>query len=237
MNEKINIIYARVSSEEQNKVGVSIEAQIESIQEFIRWKGLEGDVLIITDGGVSGSVPFYKRPGGKQVEKMISEGKVSRILATKLDRLFRGLVDCISKLDDWKDVLDLYLNDEGGTLESSTPGGWLAVATRAMISEYEIRQGAQRTKTALDFNKKRGRAWNHAPYGYDKIGIKGESRLIRNEREQNTIFNIRELYIGGSGYSNIARKLNDNNIYSKKGGRWSAQTVKQVLLRNKEEAE
>jgi hypothetical protein len=87
----------------------------------------------------------------------------------------------------------------------------------------------------MKFRKENGRTYSAEVFGYDNVGERGsngkiiDGKLIPNEGEQFVIKQILRWHNGGLSLNGIARHLNDTNIPSKKGGRWSAKTVRDII--------
>ena len=78
--------YARVSTEEQAKEGISLEAQQAKIKVFATLHDL--DILeIITDEGVSGK--DLERPGLRKLLELVQNREGEAVIVYKLDRLSR----------------------------------------------------------------------------------------------------------------------------------------------------
>ena len=58
--------YARVSTQEQASMGVSLEAQVERLQAYCKMQGLEL-VAVVVEDGVSAARPLAERPGGAKL--------------------------------------------------------------------------------------------------------------------------------------------------------------------------
>lgn len=86
------VCYARVSTEEQVRGGVSLEAQQERMRAYCRAAGLEV-VQLVLEPGVSGSRALASRPGGQTLLELVKTEKVNAVGALKLDRLFRDASD------------------------------------------------------------------------------------------------------------------------------------------------
>ena len=78
--------YVRVSTEEQAKEGVSLEAQQERIRAYAAMRGLEL-IEIYSEQGVSGKIPLRQRPEGMKLVTAIDKKHARHILTLKLDRL------------------------------------------------------------------------------------------------------------------------------------------------------
>ena len=78
--------YARVSTDEQAREGVSLDQQVARIRAYSLAKGLDlSDVLV--DDGVSGKT--IDRPGLREVMRLCERGEVAHVVVLKLDRLTR----------------------------------------------------------------------------------------------------------------------------------------------------
>jgi DNA invertase Pin-like site-specific DNA recombinase len=86
---------------------------------------------------------------------------------------------------------------------------------------------AARTQAAVDHKRAAGEVVGAVPFGFDRDG----DRLVPNAAEQETLRRARELDAGGLGLRAIARRLNDDDRPTKRGGRWDATAVKRLLTR------
>ena len=110
-------------------------------------------------------------------------------------------------------------------IDLATPHGRAMAQIGAVFNELERALIAERTTEALSELRAQGRAWNHAPFGWDVIG----GRLEPNPTEQETLARISELRATGLGYLKIARALNDEKRATKRGGAWEAASVRSVV--------
>ena len=227
--------YIRVSTEEQGKGGVSLEAQREKIRKYAAWKGLE--VEIIAEKPISGSVPLAQRPDGCGLIIDVGDGKVTDIIVTKLDRLFRDLKDCVTHIEGWEDRVVLHLVDEGGVIDTSTPDGYLNVMVKALFAAYEVRVIRARTRSALNHKRDTGQVYNHIPYGFEGK----DGRLMENEIEQGVIRQMRKMRSEGKTFQQIADYLNETGVPSKGfgkkkpvKGKWHPKTVRTILGRSED---
>ncbi|WKW11238.1 recombinase family protein [Pseudogemmatithrix spongiicola] len=96
-------LFLRVSTEEQAREGVSLDAQEARLLGDAAAHGLDVNVTY-RDSGVSGSVPLGERPQGAELPTALDRGELQRVLAFKLDRLFRDAVDCLRTVRQWDDA-------------------------------------------------------------------------------------------------------------------------------------
>jgi site-specific DNA recombinase len=80
------ILYARVSTEEQVRIGYSLAQQLEALREYTAREGYEV-IEEVQDPGESGA--SLKRPGMDRVRDLVAAGGVSVVLAQDRDRFAR----------------------------------------------------------------------------------------------------------------------------------------------------
>lgn len=84
----MNVLYVRTSSQGQNTLRQRTEEQ------NYDW---------VIEDKVSGSVPFFDRPGGKEVEKLILKKTITKLTVHSIDRMFRDAKDMMNTLDVFND--------------------------------------------------------------------------------------------------------------------------------------
>lgn len=217
------ILYTRKSRDDD---GNTLELQRDRLEAYCKLNQLD-IVEIIEERGVSGSIPLEKREGGQRAIKLIKEKQADHIIALKLDRLFRNVVDCCEWTNKWhKTNISLHLVDMGGTsINSGSSVGSLFLTLLSAFAQFERDTLAERTSASLQHKKKNRIVYNHLPYGFDKVN----DNLIDNEVEQKVIAEMRSMSNNGATLNAIANSLNSRNITGKQGGKWYARTVKNVL--------
>jgi DNA invertase Pin-like site-specific DNA recombinase len=79
----MNLLYTRISTIDQKN-----DRQTQNAKDF--------DYLI--EDKCSGATPFFDRDGGKQIEKLVSKNKVTKISVHQIDRLGRNLLDILNTI-------------------------------------------------------------------------------------------------------------------------------------------
>lgn len=166
-------IYARVSTTEQMKHGLSIEAQLASLREWANARKYEivGEYV---DAGVSGKKPWSKRPELARFVSDLESGLMCECLVfTKLDRFFRSVKlyyqanDVLEKHNVcWKCTQESY-----STLNSVER---LKLNILLAVSEQEADRTAERIKTVFDRKVELGECLNPngLPLGYSCVNKK-----------------------------------------------------------------
>lgn len=100
----------------------------------------------MSDEGESGK--DLRRPGLTRALEMISTGEASGVVAAKLDRITRSVLDFASLLP-WFDEAGATLVALDLGIDTSTPGGRLVANVFASVAEWERDTIAARTKEGL----------------------------------------------------------------------------------------
>jgi site-specific DNA recombinase len=219
-----SLAYVRVSTVEQTRCGISLEAQEERLVAYCRMSGLEL-VEVIREESVSGSIPLCKRPAGASLLNRMDG--ISHIVALKLDRLFRDAEDALRQTKAWdKAGVCLHLVDLGGTsLSTGSAMGRMFLTMMAGCAELERNLVSERTTSVLAHKKQQSRVFNHTPFGFGRIG----DRLVPLVDEMAVVQLIRARREDNWSLRMIADALNADKVPAKKGGRWYARTLKNIL--------
>src|SRR5665213_4291510 len=92
--------YIRVSTEEQSKEGVSLDAQESRVRAYAEMRGLDL-IAIYREEGISAKVSLRLRPEGMKVVNALSKKRAKHVIAVKLDRLFRNAADALDQTAQW----------------------------------------------------------------------------------------------------------------------------------------
>jgi site-specific DNA recombinase len=218
--------YCRVSTEEQAREGVSLDAQEARIRAYCAMAGLPL-VAVIRDEGVSGTDPLATRPGGATLLRAIARREAGHVVAVRLDRLFRDAVDCLSTIKAWKKAeVSVHFVDLGGAaLDTSSATGKFFLNIMAAVAEMERNLLSERITSAIQHMKAQRHAYGPTPYGFDRQG----DRLLPNAAEQAVIQQMRRWRRAGRTLAWIADELTRRGIPAKRRGRWNAYGVRYIL--------
>lgn len=221
--------YIRVSTEEQAREGVSLDAQEASLRAYCALKGVNL-VEVIIDAGVTASKPLATREGGSRLLGMVKRGEVQAVVTYKLDRLFRNAGDCLQVTAAWdKAGVSLHLVDMGGqSIDTSSAMGRFLLTMLAGIAEMERNLISERTRFAMHHKtENREYTGGNVPYGWtlDKDGI----HIVINPAEQNIIQAARVLRANGLSLDKVGRQLAAEGMLPRSGGRWHAKTVRDLI--------
>lgn len=215
------IIYTRVSTSEQGKSGLGLEAQLEQATLFCQKENIEiiGNYQEVETG--KGQNALEQRPILAQALSHAKKDNALLVVA-KLDRLSRN-VAFISSLMEQKVkivVSSMGLNTDAFTMHIFAS---FAENERAMIS--------QRTKAALQQLKAKG-----VKLGSPKLSearkVSAESnKKIADDFAVKTLPMIKTLREQGKTLQEVADTLNMFGIPTRRGGKWAITTVANILKR------
>lgn len=173
-------LYARVSTDEQAKHGLSIDAQIAALR---TWANREGHYIAgeYIDAGISGKRPPAKRPELSRFFSDLENGlDVDVFVFTKLDRFFRSVKLYYQAMDvldrhnvAWQAIQENY--------ETISANGRLKLHLLLAVSEQEADRTSERIKAVFDRKIEKGEAITRCqPFGYEVR----EKKVVPNEYAQ-----------------------------------------------------
>lgn len=212
--------YVRVSTEEQAKEGISIDAQSDKLRQYADLHDINL-VDIIVDAGASAK--SLKRPGLDNALAMLQSGEADALLIYKLDRLTRSVVDLGRLIDEYFKRYELLsVMDD---LNTSSANGRLVLNVLTSIAQWERETICERTADSLQYMKEQRRVYNHLPLGYrDSNGM-----LQPIDDEQLTVAEIFNMHGKGMSMHKIANSLNERGIVGKRGGAFYASTIRAII--------
>lgn len=202
--------YTRVSTEEQKKLGISLEMQREKIEIHAAEQGWEL-IDVLEDGGYSGK--NTRRPGFQKLIKMISAKETDVIIVYKFDRLNRKEPDAM----DFRRRLDITGIDLCSITQAKTlnDGGKFLYGIYASLAEKESDDLSERTGHALEHKKSLGLRTGYLEYGMT-VAEDGKTK-IPEPYEQKVIKWVKKWMSQGAGSYEITQTLNMMGFKNRKG--------------------
>jgi site-specific DNA recombinase len=185
-------MYLRVSSDDQEKRG-TIATQRDVLKRRIALTSGIEVVGWFEDEGVSGTIPFADRPGGRELMALAEASSVDQIWVLKVDRLGRDAVDLL--------ILRRRFDPLGVRIVSMEEGEQQALPydINAVISDYARETFLRLTAHGIDRAAREGRyLGGPAPYGYRVEGKKKDAHLVPDDQivvgERTAVDVIRHIY-------------------------------------------
>jgi site-specific DNA recombinase len=201
------VIYARVSSREQEQEGYSIPAQLKALRAYASKHGFKviEEFVDIETAKTSGRARF-----GDMVAVLSKRTIPRRILVEKTDRLYRNLRDCVT-LEDLD--AEIHLVKEGQVIsKDSRSQDKLAHGLQLLIARNYVENLREEVKKGMREKAEQGMYPGRAPFGYRNDRA---SRSLELHPENSLIVSrIYELYASGS-YSLSAIRTAIRNEFGK----------------------
>ena len=219
---KTAIGYARVSTGEQGKSGLGIEAQHATIRQFAAVNGYV--ISEIRDEVASGSLHLTGRP---ILAQCLKSG--TTVIVAKLDRLSRDVNFISGLMNAGTKFVVCALGDDVDPF---------MLHIYAALAEKERKMIGERTKAALLAKKQREPDWMpgvaNTPEGRQK---QLAGRRLGGSRPRASAINFRATHValvaayreGGRSYQAIADKMNESGVAGPTGGKWYASTAHGVM--------
>lgn len=180
-------LYVRVSTEEQAVNGDSLRTQREELTKYALTNNLHIYSIYEDDGF---SATNLKRPALQRLLKDVKQGKINRILITKLDRLSRGVRNYYKILDVldengvfWQTVFEKY--------DSSTANGRLHINIMLSVAENESAQTSERIRSVFKTKIEN----KELIAGKLPVGLKKENKkLVIDETKKQIVLDAFQFY-------------------------------------------
>lgn len=229
-------LYIRVSREEQKIQGLSLEAQQERLEEFVRERGwIIAGVYI--DAAKTARKNIHKRLEFQKMIESVKRNEVDILLFCRLDRWFRSVADYYKVMEilqthncEWLTTDEQY--------DTTTASGRLYINMRLAIAQNEADLCGERIAVVFDSKIRHGTALSgKCPFGYrvnkeKRLEIVPEQAAIVQDAfrhykdtvsQRGTVKYIREKYGVDWAYVTLRHMLRDCLYIGRyeKGGRFN----------------
>lgn len=239
MNKKniTAVIYARVSTPDQEKEGFSIPAQLKFLKSYAEKKGFSviHEFIDIESAKSSGREKFTEML--KFIKKEERNGKNQNccriILAEKTDRLYRNFNDYVC-LDPQSMGIEIHLVNENLVL-SQTSGSMekFVHGLNVLLAKRYIDNLSEETKKGMREKAEQGLYPSQAPLGYLNVGNNGKRIIIPDPIIAPLIKKMFEWYdTGHYSLESITIKIQKEGLNYRKAGKKIQKSVIHKILKN-----
>ena len=215
-------IYSRVSSGSQ-VFGYSLDEQIRLARERCNIMGWKVRYIFREDGE---SAKTTDRPKFLAMMEKAKRRYFDVLVFWKLDRFCRSLLDVVNVEKQLKDY-GVSLHSITEQIDTTTSVGRFNFRNIASAAELERDMIIERTRMGMRALAMANKWPNRLPpLGFNKGK---DDRLIINNEEADLIRKIFKRYIKLKSMPQLAYKLNKKGIKTKRGGKWTASTIKKIL--------
>jgi len=223
------VLYARVSSKEQDEEGYSIPAQLKLLKDYAR----KNDLKIVQEFI---DVETAKRAGRTNFNQMIEFFQINKdirfLLCEKTDRLYRNFKDYVN-LEAFDLTIHLVKENEILSKESKSHQKFIHGIKVLMAKNY-IDNLSEETKKGMLQKANEGYYPSFAPLGYFNVDENINGRKIKaisvDKSRAYVINKIFELYANGNkSLQQITDFANQEGLRSRKGIKLYKSTIHKIL--------
>ncbi|MFC1987292.1 recombinase family protein [Chloroflexota bacterium] len=216
-------IYCRVSTDDQEKEGTSLQTQREACLAYCEQKGYE----VVRQFSETFSGLTLERPKLTELRDLVRASAIDFIVVYCLDRLSRDPAHGAMLFQQLEEQ-NVSLEAVTETIEN-TDLGKLISYIRGFASKLEaekIRERTMRGKQAYLKQGKLPQGTGIGIYGYE--WNKDTGRRTVNELETKVVQKMFTMVLQGFSYHKIALELNKTGIKSKSGSMWNPLTIRRI---------
>lgn len=228
------IEYLRKSQMDRDFADLSVEETLKRhrdiLDEFVRREKL--NVTVILEEVVSGE-SLSERPKMLELLELVNTGEFAGVVCMDIDRLSRGNSIDSGIIQQTLQINDCKIITPQKTYDLNNETDEQFADMKFMFSRFEHKTINKRLKAGRESSIKEGKfVGSKAPYGYEKIKLKGEKgytlKILPNEAE--VVRMIFDWYTQeGLGTGQIAQRLNDLHIKPRHSDEWSGSSVLQMI--------
>ena len=182
--------------------GYSIEAQIESLENYVKSQGWM-DYKVYTDPGFSGK--DLDRPAIKRLIGDCEDGKIDTVLVFKLDRLSRSQKDTLFLIEEVFNANDVGFISIRERFDTTSPFGKAMIGVLSVFAQLERETILERTRIGLKKRAEDGfwRGGGKTPFAYD---YDKETGMLVINPERKVIFDLmKTLRLQGYSYAELEK--------------------------------
>jgi DNA invertase Pin-like site-specific DNA recombinase len=219
--------YARVSTSSEEQL-LSLENQKLHYEQRIlansKWEFVE----MYFDEGISGT-KIDKRDGLKRLLQDCENGKVDFILTKSISRFSRNALDFLEMVRKLID-LNIFIEFEKENINTQTMDGELMLSILSSLAESESRSLSQNTKWGIEKRFQNGTyKIGYPPFGYDWV----DSVMVINKEQAVVVKDIFADVLKGTSTGDIAEKLNQQGVTTKRRKTWHGTTIRGIIKNEK----
>lgn len=209
-DKKMVAIYTRVSTTDQAREGHSLEEQ----QKRLKARCVSNDYevyKVYTDAGISGK-SAENRPAYQQMLKDMKKGKFNLIMAFKMDRISRSIID----FEDFFKELKKYncgIEFLCENIDTTGAAGMMFARILGIFAQFERELIQERTLVGVESAVNKGHFGGKPPLGYKhKLDVSGKHKLKEWEIDKDEAKIVKEIFdlcASGKTYFQISKLLKE----------------------------
>jgi DNA invertase Pin-like site-specific DNA recombinase len=179
-DEKVAVVYTRVSSKEQYDTNLSLDWQRKAIDEFAS----RGNIR--TAAYFGGTYESAKTDGRKEFQRMLdyikkNKNVITHVLVYLLDRFSRSGDGAMKLAKDLREKYGVTIIAVTQPIDTSNPGGVFQQNLQFLFSQYDNELRRQRAMAGIKEHLEQGIWCKKPPMGYSAIKEGKERRIVVND--------------------------------------------------------
>ncbi len=219
--------YARVSTNSEDQL-ISLSTQKNHYERYIKSRKDWEYVGLYYDEGISGT-KLERRDGLKRLLSDCDKGLIDYILVKSISRFSRNTVDSIEIVRKLC-MAGIFIYFERENIDTGKMEGELLLSILSSLAESESRSISDNMTWSIQKRYMNGTfKIGYPPYGYKNV----DGQMVVETEKAAIVRQIYDLVLSGVSAANVAKKLNDIGIPSKRGGRWTGEVVSDIIKNEK----
>ena len=215
--------YCRVSTASEEQL-VSLAAQKAHYENYIKSNDEWEFAGLYYDEGISGTKK-EKRDGLLSMVAACERGMIDMIITKSISRFARNTTDCLELVRKLLD-LNIYIYFEKENLNTGSMESELMLSILSSLAESESVSISENEKWGIKRRFQNGTfIISYPPYGY--ANVDGEMMIVPEQAEI-----VKQIFadtLAGKSTHEIAKRLNEQGVVTKKGGRWTPGTINGII--------
>ena len=213
--------YARVSSGKDAMLR-SLSTQVSYYSNLIQNHSGWQYVGVYADEALTGT-----KDNRENFQRLLADcrsGKVDMVITKSISRFARNTVTLLETVRELKNMgVDVFFEEQN--IHSLSADGELMLTILASYAQEESLSASENQKWRIRRNFENGMPWNGTMLGYRYE----EGTLVVEPTEAEIVSRIFTEYLGGSGMTAIAKRLNADGIPTRFGNDWGKTSIGKVL--------
>ena len=219
--------YARISTDSEEQL-ISLDAQKNHYEVLIRSRRDWEYAGLYYDEGISGT-KMAKRDGLLSMLADCERGLIDYIIVKSISRFSRNTVESIETVRKLCSM-GIYILFEKENIDTGKMEGELLLYILSSLAESEFRSISENETWSIQKRFRNGTyKVSYPPYGYDYI----DGKMVVNTEQSKVVRRIFAMVLSGSSSAEIARKLNEEGVATKRGGSWTSTTINGMIRNEK----
>ena len=219
--------YARVSTDSEEQL-ISLDAQKNHYEVLIRSRRDWEYAGLYYDEGISGT-KMAKRDGLLSMLADCEKGKIDYIIVKSISRFSRNTVESIETVRRLCSM-GIYIFFEKENIDTGKMEGELLLSILSSLAESESHSISENEIWSIQKRFRNGTfKISYPPYGYDYI----DGDMVVNPEQSEIVKRIFDMVLSGNSTAEIARKLNEEGIPTRRGGSWTGHTINGMIKNEK----